>query len=41
MARVEVWECHGYPVQVKCAFIVPAARLESDATSNYILAFTA
>jgi hypothetical protein len=30
MARVEVWECHGYPVRVKCAFIVPAARLESD-----------
>jgi hypothetical protein len=30
MARVEVWECHGCPVRVKCAFIVPAAHLESD-----------
>jgi hypothetical protein len=30
MARVEVWECHGCPVRVKCAFIVPAACLESD-----------
>jgi hypothetical protein len=30
MARVEVWECHGRPVQVKCAFIVPAACLELD-----------
>jgi hypothetical protein len=30
MARVEVWECHGCPVRVKCAFIVPSACLESD-----------
>jgi len=30
MTRVEVWECHGRPVSMQCAFVVPTACLESD-----------